>query len=823
MDSMLQQPQLDELGLPIRPANAPPLPDVDEDDFQKFINGDFSALGMSHLPQPVMPTRNEAQREARERSAEVISSWTTLRQILERYEDVLRKRWAKKTKVQRAKVISETWPKMSATHRPDYAALSKEGSQLRNRKTAFREAYLWPYMNIEDLVRGKTLLLFLNSRGRHPPSMFAHADIEATRVGRVSTAIIPIFLNVHTMLLDGEAVDTYGRLVSWEEDEDSMDKMFNGLAYQPGDGLLILEIQQRILIFLVECCQAILHEFTPDNLLSADVQVKPEPPSISDSSEYSTLASMAAEAPYRLPALLDFKRLKTLTAAKLIGAEDHIRGLREDPGYFFDVIGDWSEHRQEQILDTNRKRHPVLDTPLFWDRVISNAVGDAYGNLIAWNIINEQLANLLALQTKYAKVINPQEMLPSEYMKALLTLRYTIDQTAKSPILLLKTGIVASPPLRSSVVREPHVPGSNAIRVQTKNGTSRMMWLFNNLWTETQLQLLGLPSITDEIENLIQKDPEEKAKLSPWVTQVFSDLGLLAHIRHEVDIYQPWAAGYDHAEVSHRAAIEKEFPLRFSLVADVVRNLGTTPWAKFGAPLDGRFNYPSDKRRTQQNTDIMREAEKNLDLFWEKVDESYRKANGKSLEGTIQHLIQENRPLERTQPWIEPVKAPKKSAPGKSDPNLVPSFFGLRLEHEDSPSKFTPLEPKTKPKTRGTPQGSVNTQPEPAAAATAQDTQPVFTLKLRSFKVFKVLFHTPSPNDLPGEISWADFLFAMAATGFAPEKLYGSIWQFTPSNLDVERSIQFHEPHPVGKIPFRDARRIGRRTYGWHGGMFALQ
>jgi len=65
----------------------------------------------------------------------------------------------------------------------------------------------------------------------------------------------------------------------------------------------------------------------------------------------------------------------------------------------------------------------------------------------------------------------------------------------------------------------------------------------------------------------------------------------------------------------------------------------------------------------------------------------------------------------------------------------------------------------------------------------------------------------------------------MSSTGFAIEKLYGSMWQFKPSDLDVERSIQFHEPHPSGKIPFRMARRYGRRlfrAYGWHAGMFKL-
>ncbi|KAK5716184.1 hypothetical protein LTR15_010010 [Elasticomyces elasticus] len=59
-----------------------------------------------------------------------------------------------------------------------------------------------------------------------------------------------------------------------------------------------------------------------------------------------------------------------------------------------------------------------------------------------------------------------------------------------------------------------------------------------------------------------------------------------------------------------------------------------------------------------------------------------------------------------------------------------------------------------------------------------------------------------------------------------PEKLYGSVWQFQPIDLDVESSIQFHEPHPAPKLAYIIARRFGRRlerTYGWNGGMFELK
>jgi hypothetical protein len=60
-----------------------------------------------------------------------------------------------------------------------------------------------------------------------------------------------------------------------------------------------------------------------------------------------------------------------------------------------------------------------------------------------------------------------------------------------------------------------------------------------------------------------------------------------------------------------------------------------------------------------------------------------------------------------------------------------------------------------------------------------------------------------------------------ALIGFSSMKLYDSVWQF---QLNVERNIQFHEPHPHGKLPFTTALNFGRRlnrTYGWFG-VFAL-
>jgi hypothetical protein len=114
------------------------------------------------------------------------------------------------------------------------------------------------------------------------------------------------------------------------------------------------------------------------------------------------------------------------------------------------------------------------------------------------------------------------------------------------------------------------------------------------------------------------------------------------------------------------------------------------------------------------------------------------------------------------------------------------------------------------------------------------DEQPTLYLSHRHLSVYCTLFYTPNASSTPGEVPWTNFLSAMAAVGFAPEMLYGSVWSFTPipptmttpTSLDLALCIQFHEPHPSGKIPYRTSRRHGRRlnrAYGWHGMIFKLE
>jgi hypothetical protein len=313
---------------------------------------------------PSFPTPAEVKQEARSRAKNIFSDYDTLGQILDRHEDTIRKRWLKKTKKQQRSTLLAAWPNMAPSHRPDFKALEREGPEGLARQggvTKFRDWFLWPIFNLEDLTLKRSLLHLLHSRARNPPSLFARADFNRTGIAHASQSVRMPFVYQLTMFLDTNTASSYGRVVSWRDDDEAEEMAQSGRAFDSSIGLLVLEIQERIMKFLVECCKHILHDLNESGSLTDSIYPTKEalPPITTDSSDYPTAVGLAIERQYRAPHVFDFQRLRALVGAKRAEAEDHIWALREDPSYFADTIFEWSEHRRERLLDTNGKEHPV--------------------------------------------------------------------------------------------------------------------------------------------------------------------------------------------------------------------------------------------------------------------------------------------------------------------------------------------------------------------------------------------------------------------------------------------------------------------------------
>ncbi|KAL2822761.1 hypothetical protein BDW59DRAFT_149106 [Aspergillus cavernicola] len=797
----------------------------------------------TNIPIPEAWSAAEVRQEARSRSDAVFTYCTVLNKILQRHEASIQKRWVKKTRQQRLNILLKAWPGMPATHRPDFHAFRKNKKGPEN-----QEAYMWPYINQEDLVKTKTLLLLLNSRGRHPLSHFAAADNEAMRLGKITQGIIPIFLNEHVMILNGFTTNThdYGALVEWGEHPEAFDWMANRKQFMPGEGLLILQVQQRILSFLIECCAQILHDIPEHTSISDLYPILPEPQlkSGTEITGFESLAVMAAEAPYRVPGQLDLGRVVSLLSARTSAAEDHIWALREDPDYFLRQFLEIKEHRQEMLKDSNGKDHHVFSgrEDVFWARVIGTIVWESYSDLEIFSKLSEQAKQLELLQQKYTAEISPDKDLPAEYLEAFIRFRYYIDQAAKAPLLKLSRSAQAAPPMRKFFVRiPPPDTQTTMIGVMTKPGTKmnniehELIWLLHTLGQDDKpLFFASLPLIVDELERLIQSEKQAQVLLTAYLTEVISDLSIISQCQNQLNLYQPWAQRWDLYQGGREDALEKEYKEWSEPWGRVRPAMGDTHMnrvAMLGEPSGGKFNYPFEKRRTQKNVETLRSAEANLDKLWTAIDQIILAKAGDLPGSAVKNLLSQLRILHRTKEWVEPAPAPAKPKPAATattDLDIY-SFFSpiSQIYSGSSALKLDTPQLKSKVKTRGTPQPPPITEPpaEPPNT-TIPDHQPTFPVNSRALKVFRTLFFNPDVTSTPGEIPWTDFLHAMTSVGFEVMKLYGSVWQFQPTKLDVERGIQFHEPHPKGKVPFTVARRFGRRlnrAYGWVGGMFVLE
>lgn len=317
------------------------------------------------------------------------------------------------------------------------------------------------------------------------------------------------------------------------------DWMNEGIEFMPGEGLLTLEVQSGLYDFLLKCCQTLFQDISIEELANEALPILPEPePIVNRDSAYKSIDVVAFEAPYRAPTAVNFLRLCDIVAAEKEAAVDHFWALREDPSYFALTIQDWAEHRQETLLDTRGRPHPLLDDIEYWNGVASMVVRNAYEMVIQWVIIHEKLQNVAECQQRYKDTTATHNSIPEDYERALRRLKEVVKILSKMPIQVLKIGVPPSPPMRSKWVREPQQPGTAVIRVHTKTSMDNdpLMFLFNTLWDEHQCFLFTLPRLMDEAERLIQRDPQHKQRISAWVGDHIANLALMAEILHQIEI-----------------------------------------------------------------------------------------------------------------------------------------------------------------------------------------------------------------------------------------------------------------------------------------------
>ena len=454
----------------------------------------------------------------------------------------------------------------------------------------------------------------------------------------------------------------------------------------------------------------------------------------------------------------------------------------------------------------------------------------AYVELLAWHGLSQEVEKICEIVARNASKGSDTGVELSgdkEFDIAIAHFSHYVKQVTKGPLECWRVGMVASPPLRRHFVREAQDPTNTKIRVSSKSDSAsrqdNLLWLMERFNMKDQLMLCGMDNLCDELERQIRSNKASSDRVSAWIASLISDPSSSAEIQRQIDLR---SHGPMLVEDVEEEAKKHEYARKTKLLSQVFDIL-TKPLNLTSTALPlSKFNYPSHKRRTQAITEKMQQAEKELDSVWAQIDRHSIKGCGK----TVNHLltgILDSREIRRTPDWQPPESKPSFNSTAAEDAASITA--GFAATSLDTPSKDTvnPREFATnlhqKPKTRGSAKPNVPQSTTDGEVPATADWCPKFKVSKRGFKIFSTLFYTPSEANAPGEIPWSEFLSAMASVGFSLKKLDGSAWLFAPVNDIFSRSIIFHAPHPSSRIPFKIARRFGRRlerAFGWTGESF---
>lgn len=798
----------------------------------------------------------------------IFNNWGTLESIVQRHEATIQKRWTKKSNSKRRELLLTTWPNMARDHRPDLDLEDSECLSVYKREVGWttqgerrqlklyegsqREALLMPYINLHDLTKTEPLLLMINARARRSPHAFSSRDLQFSRQTLGLTDWRG--LEGYVMDFDGpqSGPEAYGELRQevWRGGipTTGADPRLASGKLKPGDGLWLLEIQDRIYKFLLDTVLRILHDIPTGALTGPKYNIQPEPSLPSANSREDGVISLAStnlEAIYSSPGQIDLHRLQLLITSKANEEEDKLWAFREDPRHFSEGLEDYIAHRPQYVPDLLGNPHSATATDMRSPEE-RHSIGFLLYNFLSvesWASLAQEITSLVRLKEQHydSGNVGSGDQLPQPFATALHKLEVILFLSIEHGISILRRTAHASPPLRPYIRRaSPDTVDVFVYKPEKRppQHIADFMLILGRICCSGCIQRDGhiarVQHLIEKYDKFINAVPDSHEAVSSCVAQEVSNLALLSECLRQIHLFRPWATSSDremrspHFQDALKAYLTNKQGETWPLV-----QLKVSARALSMCAAIAKSPYPVYRKRTAANVDAMQKTEALLDQMWTALLGEMEQQH--SFTTQVKNvLFFQGRQLQRTPDWVEPVKPIKKTAlQAPTTDALVQAFGGLKIDDKNKVQAF-PIE-KTKIKTRGT------AAPQAPAAAQVLETEeevqnPVLTIHVdrRALKVFSTLFHTPSSTSNPGEVPWTEFLHAMRSAGFGMEKLQGSAWQFTP-NVDKDnnsrmgagtRSIMFHEPHPHSRIPFWDARRHGRRltrAYGWSGETFVAK
>ncbi|OIW30223.1 hypothetical protein CONLIGDRAFT_702799 [Coniochaeta ligniaria NRRL 30616] len=556
-----------------------------------------------------------------------------------------------------------------------------------------------------------------------------------------------------------------------------------------------------------------------------------------------------------------------LVKAKWNEAHEHWKLLRYDPGYMAETVSEWKAHRLDMLLDTKGNASSLADSDI-WANAVQDCVMTAFQKLLYWDEVWRRLEFLQwgflegreAFGKNYGMSYHQGEMSIRREIARCFLYSY-LSNWEESLLYLLRKIWIVSPRLRPysrRIVRERSLSCESLEKARTLTGKEnkteetgseakgkerdvdeewrydqdheyeqphkdgeplkkrkswqQFKWLFNSLFDEKVRSVLGLQTILDEIDYLVNSSaeattspPHEHWMLSDLVNWQISDLTTHSEVfegefKSAIDSeYHTLSALKKHENLlGHEEFL---FDCRWGGVRGPapgprkgLSNFKGSPklWS-LGIPADGRFDYPIDKAvKTEADIKQLAKAKKALQHFWitfDRMVETY---------GVVYKINN-----------IDMLGIPK------SPEELRDSVLESHAKVAAASSKVDAKQPEPK-----SPSDDRSETPSDDGSGTGNRHSRLhirLDVDKKALRVFRTMFVPASKEWNPVPLPWKDFAHALEQADYKMFCRYGRACLFIPPVGPPEHNHIFRQPYHGEKLTVATLRRYGLRM-NWRAG-----
>ncbi|TVY16872.1 hypothetical protein LARI1_G006322 [Lachnellula arida] len=759
---------------------------------------------------------------------QITSDLAYLRHQWSSYGKTIMNRWKKKSRDKRAALLKEADPALFEKQWVAALFTSRQlqgTGQLDARK--YRNAILLDYLNVDGLKSDPTRLIGLvHNRTRYGPEQWALHDNQKLEWSW-NGGMLDIDASNLCMIMHGPR---YGELVSWD-----MKSAHSSEIVGFPRAKLILDAQETLYSFLRKAMELLCEGMNQENA----GETAPQPNQLEfKRSGRIDLWSTYINQPFSAPPAFNIEELHSKALARFQQVGDHLWLLQTDPAYLRQVI----RVAAEGFL----VGHPI-------DEVHKWAVRDIYTDIWSywsWSWIVEAIENVRVMQTRFRDNIHPGQQLPPKYEQVLQELELLLESQLRNWARPLPELLAWRPGFKDYFKFDHSDPDQVSIEgiVDVPN-LMRQDPLFYILHILPEDFECKKPPSYDMIsrwafleDHLASTTPKDAARLDAKLYDRYSDYAALHELYSLVHFHRPMPKllqgleSLSTEEISKlgrpsifrhqiEKILEEEYRLPRDHEASQVLLRFTKTFDIHPANEQAKLEHFDSTRRAMSNFwSIMRRKRQTLlkqkrEPRWspEEIDADL-KLMSSDTEPEYKALVEFERQTlaDRIEKLSRPSTIP------------VPTQTEWGSTPEEAKTTPKPSKTKAKPKTHASEPPPAISSPSAPAPAPRPHHQLRIPVKPTTLRILSMMFSSTS-TDADKLVNWDDFVLAMQDAGFSSRQTTGSEVVFQPAEGNAwgwGGRINFHKPHPGGKIDRVMIRAMGRRMgrwYAWGEGVLVIR